>query len=205
VALGILGPNLKQRENISARFGDILSYSYLITATLREFEHNPKEEDKILVDYVCNYCFNEIQKAREELVSNLGYIGFLLPIVKVNPFGMKAEDKLNAKIVSSLSNKERLDDLTKNVFISENKKDRFTKLQEAVLLNKENEDNFKVLKIAMKKGIIQKTTLDEMLKELEEKELLSKEASTSIKKAHKVKQEVISVDSYKVRTYKAAR
>ncbi|MAC82662.1 MAG: acyl-CoA dehydrogenase [Arcobacter sp.] len=205
VALGILGPNLKQRENISARFGDILSYSYLITATLREFENNPKEEDKVLVDYVCNYCFNEIQKAREEIISNLGYIGFLLPLVKVNPFGVKAEDKLNAKIVSSLSNKERLDDLTKNVFISENKKDRFTKLQEAVLLNKENKDSFKVLKIALKKGVIQKASIEEMVKELEEKELLSKEASIKVKKAHKAKQEVISVDSYKVRTYKAAR
>ncbi|MGE3301303.1 MAG: acyl-CoA dehydrogenase, partial [Arcobacter sp.] len=38
IALGILGPSLKKRENISARFGDILSNCYLITATLREFE-----------------------------------------------------------------------------------------------------------------------------------------------------------------------
>jgi acyl-CoA dehydrogenase len=205
VALGILGPNLKQRENISARFGDILSYSYLITATLREFENNPKEEDKILVDYVCNYCFNEIQKAREELVSNLGYIGFLLPLVKVNPFGTKAADKLNAKIVASLSNKERLKDLTKNIFISKNKKDRFTKLQDAVLLNKESEASFKTIKKAIKNETIKKAAFDDMVKELEEKELLSKEEIVQVKKAHKIKQEVIAVDSFKVRAYKAAR
>ncbi|MBD3829932.1 MAG: acyl-CoA dehydrogenase, partial [Arcobacter sp.] len=74
IALGILGPSLKKRENISARFGDILSNCYLITATLREFEINPNEEDELLVDYICNYCFNEIQIAREEIITNIGYL-----------------------------------------------------------------------------------------------------------------------------------
>jgi len=70
---------LKKRENISARFGDVLSNCYLITATLREFENNPVEEDRVLVDYVCNYCFDEIQKAMEEIITNIGYLGYLLP------------------------------------------------------------------------------------------------------------------------------
>ena len=38
--LALVGPALKKRENISARLADILSYSYLITATLREYENN---------------------------------------------------------------------------------------------------------------------------------------------------------------------
>ena len=108
VALGILGPSLKKRENISARFGDILSNCYLITATLREFENSPDEKDEILVDYICNYCFNEIQKAREEIITNIGYLGYLLPLVKINPFSIKAKDSLNAKIVKNLSEQEYL-------------------------------------------------------------------------------------------------
>ncbi len=118
IALGILGPSLKKRENISARFGDILSNCYLITATLSEFENNPIQEDKDLVDYVCNYCFNEIQIAREEIISNIGYLGFFLPIVKINPFSIKAKDKLNAKIVKNLNNQNYLQNLTSSLFIS---------------------------------------------------------------------------------------
>jgi len=205
VALGILGPALKKRENISARFGDILSYSYLITATIREWEKEEKEEDIDLVNYVCRYCFSEIQKAREEIITNIGYLGWALPLVKLNTFSVRAEDKLNAKIVKSLSNQERLGELTSNVFISTNEKDRFTKLQNAVALNKEQQANFKILKDALKAKTIDDAPFDEMVKQLVEKELVSKTDANAMKKAHKIKQEVISVDSYKVRTYKALR
>ncbi len=73
LALAVIGPALKKRENISARFGDILSYSYLITATIREYENNPNKEYKDLVDYICHYCFNQIQIAREDIFNKLVY------------------------------------------------------------------------------------------------------------------------------------
>lgn len=205
IALVILGPALKKRENISARFGDILSNLYLITATLREFENNPKEEDKDLVAYVCQYCFNEIQIAREEIISNLGKLGYLLPLVKLNPIDTKAYDKINAKIVKSLANENRLEELASNIFISSNKEDRFTKLQEAVSLNKKAQYSFKILKDSLKAKTIKEDSFDKMVEELIEKELILKEDAEIMQEAHKLKQEVIAVDSFKTRSYKAAR
>ncbi|BAK73798.1 acyl-CoA dehydrogenase [Arcobacter sp. L] len=205
VALGILGPSLKKRENISARFGDILSNCYLITATLREFENNPNEEDELLVDYICNYCFNEIQIAREEIITNIGYLDYLLPIFKINPFSVKAKDKLNAKIVKNLSNQDYLQKLTSSLFISKNEKDRLTKLQLAVKLNKECESSFKILKDAIKNGTIKKDSPENMTKELLEKNLLSKEEIEKMLEAHALKQEVISVDSFDAKDYKAQK
>ena len=205
VALGILGPSLKKRENISARFGDILSNCYLITATLREFENNPNEEDELLVDYICNYCFNEIQIAREEIITNIGYLDYLLPIVKINPFSIKAKDKLNAKIVKNLSNQDYLQKLTSSLFISKNENDRLTKLQLAVKLNKECESSFKILKDAIKNGTIKKDKPENMTKELLEKNLLSKEEIEKMLEAHALKQEVISVDSFDAKEYKAQK
>lgn len=205
VALGILGPSLKKRENISARFGDILSNCYLITATLREFEINPNEKDELLVDYICNYCFNEIQIAREEIITNIGYLGYLLPIVKVNPFSIKAKDKLNEKIVKNLSNQDYLQGLTSTLFISKDKNDRLTKLQLAVKLNKECENSFKILKDAIKNGTIKKDNPQNMTKELLEKNLLTKEEIEKMLEAHTLKQEVISVDSFDAKEYKALR
>ena len=205
IALGILGPSLKKRENISARFGDILSNCYLITATLREFEINPNEKDELLVDYICNYCFNEIQIAREEIITNIGYLGYLLPIVKVNPFSIKAKDKLNEKIVKNLSNQDYLQGLTSTLFISKDKNDRLAKLQLAVKLNKECENSFKILKDAIKNGTIKKDNPQNMTKELLEKNLLTKEEIEKMLEAHTLKQEVISVDSFDAKEYKALR
>jgi acyl-CoA dehydrogenase len=205
IALGILGPSLKKRENISARFGDILSNCYLITATLREFEKNPNGEDKILVDYVCNYCFDEIQKAREEIISNIGYLGFLLPLVKLNPFSIKAKDSLNAKIVRNLNNQSYLKSLTSALFISSNEKDRLNVIQEAVKQNKECENSFRKLKDAIKNETISKDSFENMCAELLEKNILSNEDIEKMKKAHALKQEVISVDSFEATEYKAFR
>mgnify|MGYP002776225729 FL=1 len=205
VALGILGPSLKKRENISARFGDILSNCYLITATLREFENNPNGEDKILVDYVCNYCFDEIQKAREEIISNIGYLGFLLPLIKVNPFSIKAKDSLNAKIVRNLNNQSYLKSLTSALFISSNEKDRLNVIQEAVKQNKECENSFRKLKDAIKNETISKDSFENMTAELLEKNILSNEEIEKMKLAHALKQEVISVDSFEANEYKAFR
>ncbi|MGD9624238.1 MAG: acyl-CoA dehydrogenase [Arcobacter sp.] len=205
IALGILGPSLKKRENISARFGDILSNCYLITATLREFEVNPNEEDELLVDYICNYCFNEIQIAREEIITNIGYLDYLLPIVKINPFSIKAKDKLNAKIVKNLSNQDYLQKLTSSLFISKDENDRLAKLQLAVKLNKECENSFKILKDAIKNETIKKDSPENMTKELLEKNLLSKEEIEKMLEAHALKQEIISVDSFDAKEYKALR
>jgi acyl-CoA dehydrogenase len=205
VALGILGPSLKKRENISARFGDILSNCYLITATLREFENNPNGEDKALVDYICNYCFDEIQKAREEIISNIGYLGFLLPLMKVNPFSIKAKDSLNAKIVRNLNNQSYLKSLTSALFISSNEKDRLNVIQEAVKQNKECENSFRKLKDAIKNETISKDSFENMTAELLEKNILSNEDIEKMKLAHALKQEVISVDSFEANEYKAFR
>ena len=89
--------------------------------------------------------------------------------------------------------------------LPEDKKDRFSKLQEAVILNKSCEESFKVLKTSIKNKTIKKDSFNVMLEQLEQKELLSKSELALMKKAHKLKQEVIAVDSFKVREYKALR
>ena len=205
VALGILGPSLKKRENISARFGDILSNCYLITATLREFENNPNPKDELLVDYVCNYCFNEIQIAREEIITNIGYLGYLLPLAKINPFSIKAKDSLNEKIVKTLNNQDYLQNMTSALFISKNKNDRLAKIQEAVKQNKESQNSFKILKEAIKNETIKKDSSENMINELLEKNLLSKEEIEKMLETHALKQEVISVDSFEANEYRNLR
>jgi acyl-CoA dehydrogenase len=205
IALGILGPALKKRENISARFGDMLSYCYLITATLREYDNNPNEKDKALVDYFCNYAFNEIQKAKEDILHNLGALKIFLPLVKLNLLGIRAKDSLNNRIVNNLRDKEYLDDLTKNLFISTNNKDRMHVLQQAILQANRCSQSFDKIKEAVKKGIIQKETPLNMIEAALKEGFITNTEAVSLRKAYKLKQEIISVDAFKVKTYKALR
>ncbi len=205
IALALLGPALKKRENISARFGDILSYCYLITATLREYENNPKEEDKPLVDYFCNYAFNQIQIAREDIMLNLPLLKLLLPFVKLNAIGVKPKDSLNAKILTNLRNSSYLNDLTHNLFVSKNNKDRLHVMHQAVIHANRCTQSFDKIKEAVKAGTITKAPLLEMLESALEKGVITKNESNHMKKAYKLKQEVISVDSFKIKTYKSLR
>jgi len=205
IALGLLGPALKKRENISARFGDMLSYIYLITATLREFDNNPNKQHKVLVDYVCHYAFNQIQIAKEDILNNLPPLNILLPFVRLNPISSKAEDKLNAKIVASLKESENLRSLTSNVFISDDKKDKLNMLQNAVNLNTQTQEVFAKIKTAVKEGKVKKGIFEAMIQEAFEKEIISTKELAQLKKAYKAKKDVIEVDAYKVKTYKALR
>ncbi len=205
IALALLGPALKKRENISARFGDILSYCYLITAVLREYENHPKEEDKPLVDYFCNYAFNQIQIAREDIILNLPVLKVFLPLIKLNPIGVKAKDALNAKIVSNLKSETYLNDLTHNVFVSTNNKDRLHIMHQAVLHANRCVDSFDKIKEAVKAGSIKKVPVLEMIEEALAKGVIKKSEANHMKKAYRLKEEVISVDSFKIKTYKSLR
>ncbi len=205
LALAVIGPALKKRENISARFGDILSYSYLITATLREYEKNQNKEHRVLVDYICHYCFNQIQIAREDIFNNIGILRMFIPFIKLNAIGIKSGDKLNAQIVKSLKNIDNLKELSSNIFISTKKRDKFNKLQEANRLNLECETIFSRIKFAIKEKTIEKGSIEQIIENALKKEIINEAESKKLLKAYKTKQEVISVDSFKVRTYKNLR
>ncbi len=78
-------------------------------------------------------------------------------------------------------------------------------IQEAVKQNKECEISFKKLKEAIKNETISKDSFENMTAELLEKNILSDEEIEKMKQAHALKQEVISVDSFKANEYKAFR
>ena len=106
------------------------------------------------------------------------------------------------KIVKNLNNQDYLKRLTSSLFISSNDKDRLSVIQEAVKQNKECEVSFKKLKDAIKNETIKKDSFENMTAELLEKNILTSQEIEKMKKAHALKQEVISVDSFEANEYK---
>lgn len=71
IAMFSLGSELKRKERISARLGDILSYLYLAAACLKRFdEQGRKEEDFPLLAWAVEDCLYKIQQAIDELCNN---------------------------------------------------------------------------------------------------------------------------------------
>jgi len=201
VVLAIVGPALKKRENLSGRFGDILSYCYLITATLREYDNNKNVDNKVLVDYFCKYAFHEIQIAFEEIVKNIGVLKIFLPLLRINPIALKSDDALNNKIVKNLGNKNFLDDLCENIFISSDETSRLTVIQEAFSLNKKYDTQFKMIKQLLKTKTLKRDSMQNVLQEAFEKELINENELIGMQNAQRLKDEVVSVDSFNAKEY----
>ncbi|MDY6980498.1 MAG: acyl-CoA dehydrogenase [Pseudomonadota bacterium] len=72
IALLTLGGDLKRKEKLSGRLGDILSQLYLASACLKRFEDqgHPKSDEPLL-HWCCQHTLFEIQRAFDGLLQNL--------------------------------------------------------------------------------------------------------------------------------------
>ncbi len=71
VSMLVLGGDLKRREKLSARLGDILSEMYLVSATLKRYEDEGRQRaDKPLVDWAVWDAMFRAQNAFEGVISN---------------------------------------------------------------------------------------------------------------------------------------
>ncbi|RUO21457.1 acyl-CoA dehydrogenase FadE [Aliidiomarina haloalkalitolerans] len=101
VAMGVLGGELKRRERLSARLGDMLSYLFIGSAILKRFEDDGRPAaDLPLVHWAMQDTLNKLQQSQLEFLENFGGIGSVLKGIMF-PFGriVKApSDKLGHKI-----------------------------------------------------------------------------------------------------------
>ena len=71
MAMLFLGGNLKRKENLSARLGDVLSYLYIASAVLKyNHDHGNSAEDKPFVEWSLDFCLYNIQHALEYFLLN---------------------------------------------------------------------------------------------------------------------------------------
>jgi acyl-CoA dehydrogenase len=103
----LLGGNLKRKERISARLGDILSELYLASTVLKYYQdQNKPESDLPYVQWCVESCLYRMQIACDELLHNfpLRWVGKILHWM-VFPWGTayrKPSDKLTQKIVQPM-------------------------------------------------------------------------------------------------------
>lgn len=107
VAMGVLGGELKRRERLSARLGDVLSYLYLGSAVLKRFDDQGRQKvDLPLMHWAMQDSLYRLEVAMEELFENFPSrgLGKALKLV-IMPFGRrynKPSDEIDHQIATIL-------------------------------------------------------------------------------------------------------
>jgi len=71
IAMATLGGDLKRKERISARLGDVLSYLYLTSATLKRYNDEGRQQSDLpFVQWSAEHSLYQAQVALDELISN---------------------------------------------------------------------------------------------------------------------------------------
>ena len=107
VSMGMLGGDLKRRERLSARLGDILSGIYLGSATLKRFDEEGRlQEDAPLMHWALQQTLYDIETAILDFLANFPSRPVALGLkAVVIPFGRRCEkpsDRLDHKIAGIL-------------------------------------------------------------------------------------------------------
>ncbi|MBB1270432.1 acyl-CoA dehydrogenase FadE [Shewanella sp. SR44-3] len=116
LAMATLGGNLKRKERISARLGDLLSQLYLASATLKRYQDEGRlAEDLPLVQWAVEDSLHKLQTSLDELLDNFPMgLGAVLRVV-IFPFGRplkRPSDVLDHKVAQIMqtpcASRERL-------------------------------------------------------------------------------------------------
>jgi len=208
-AMGYFGGSLKQREKVTARFADVLSWMYLLTATLKRFEvEGEQKEDEVYVRWMGDYALNKIQIAFEEISQNIDRspIGLLFayPIawyMRINSLSKAPRDSysksLAAKITMDSNDRESL---TEGIYLPHDEKEALAKLEYAFKLSRKADNIAHKVKAEVKTGKLDKKSAS-LYEDALEVNIINKEEYELVKEAQKVKIETIAVDEYTMKDY----
>lgn len=137
-SLAVLGSQLKIKESLSARLGDVLSHLYMACAVLKYFKDQGNQTDEVaLVQWSIDYCLWRIEQAMRELLVNfpIRWLGKFMRWI-IFPGGQTytyPKDQLGMKIAKLIQEYGPLRDrLTQYCYIGKNVSDPTGRMEAAM-------------------------------------------------------------------------
>ena len=210
IAMARFGGNLKRKEKINGRFGDVLSAMYFATCILRKFKENGSlKSEEAIVEYALKEQFCKAQYAIEGLYQNLftGFFGIIFKpfalFARFNAFVCPARDTLGHKVVKSITrNGQERDNLTNGIFVSKDKNDNLGRLENAMLLQENCEEIINKIKNAVREKKLPKKPFRDNIYESLEKYIISAEENKKLNEMFEACYDAILVDEYSLEEYK---
>ena len=103
---------LKRKERLSARLGDVMSYLYMASAALQKFENDGRPEtDRDLLDWSVRHCLHNAEEAFDQLLKNFpnkalatAMRAAIFPFYQMQTRSWKPDDRLEHKVAGTILN-----------------------------------------------------------------------------------------------------
>jgi len=210
IAIAKFGGNLKRKEKLNGRFGDILSALYISVCILKKFEESGcKKEHEDIVDYAVKEQLIKAQKAFDGIYQNL-FEGLFALLIKpfafwasFNSLSCPASDKLEHNIVSKVVTNSSLKDyLTKGIFISSDKNDNLGRLENALKLYNEMAGTLDKIRNSIRKNNLPKDRIENLVDVAFDKAIISSSEREMLTKNFAIILDAMEVDEYSLEEYK---
>jgi len=203
ISMMLLRGQLKRKERISARLGDMLSQLYLASTVLKYFNDQGQPAEELnYVRWCLKTCLYEIEIACNELFNNFPSraIGKLLRWI-IFPWGFaykKPTDGLCHKITKLMISPSALRDrLMRFCYISKKENEPTARLQKAFLMIDAVEPVWKKIQSATKHGTLPShLNFEERLKLATQINMITHEEEKLLKEFELLYREIIKVDEF---------
>jgi len=203
VTLAILGGELKRRERVSARLGDILSHLYLASALIHHHRQSPHPDaERPLLEWGLAWCLHRSEQAITGLLDNypLPWLGTLLKGLLL-PWGRRfppPADPLDEAIATLLQTPGPVRDrLTAGIFLPDDPQAPLARLERALRAVVKTEPVRKRLRKAIRDGRLPAGpgSVEQALRQ----GLVSEAEAGLLRTADALTAEVIAVDAFPAR------
>ena len=198
----VLGGELKRREKLSARLGDMLSCLYMASAVLKRFyEDGEPEADLPVVQWSCQQLLHECESAMQGVIINFParWARVTLHLI-LKPLGAKRhkpDDKLGHKLARILIEpNETRSRLTRLVFTEPNDNCPLGRLEDAFHKVCAVEELEKKVMKGVKERVLTSLTFHEQIMEALQCDLLTAVEAKQLEEAELARQGIINVDDF---------
>ncbi|MDD1508205.1 acyl-CoA dehydrogenase [Pseudomonas sp. CNPSo 3701] len=204
LSMMLLGGELKRRERLSARLGDVLSHLYLASAALKRYhDQDYPEHVRPLLHWALKESLGKAETAIDELLSNFPnrLLGSALRVL-VFPFGRRhqgPDDHLDAQVAAIIGRNAgdpALEELLEGCFRPTSTDDPVGALQHALNLLQEAAPLQKKLYKAVKAGQVRETPGQNEIETAVAAGVLSAEEGQQLQRAEQARRVVIDVDDF---------
>ncbi len=204
LSMMLLGGELKRRERLSARLGDVLSHMYLASAALKRY-HDLDSPDHLepLFAWAMEESLGESERALDELLSNFPnkLLGGLLRVI-VFPFGRRhtgPSDALDAEVAAVIGRAKgdpTLEELLAGCYRPQSADDPVGALQHAYDLLGASHPLQKKLHTALKSGQVKPAAGEHAIDAALEAGVLQPAEAQTLRDAEAARRKVIDVDDF---------
>ncbi|WP_260258767.1 acyl-CoA dehydrogenase [Vibrio intestinalis] len=203
VAMLTLGGDLKRKEMISARLGDVLAYLYMASAALKKYEDDGRQQQDLdYVHYAVQHCLYQGAKSLKQAYKNYPQksVGRILSAINF-PLGnhfAKPSDDLTVKLAESLMTPGAARDrLTNLCYIGSDEDDSVGLMEQAfIAMYSVKPIERKMFKAAKEGKVARKGALMERLQQALDSEVITAQEMEQVLAADKLRYKAIQVDHF---------